>query len=50
MPAKSAKQARLFRAAAHGATFPLARKLRETMTVQQIKDFTKRAPTKKKRG
>lgn len=41
MPAKSAKQARLFQAAAHGADFPKAAKLRETMTPKQLREFSK---------
>lgn len=39
MPAKSEKQARLMRAAAHGATFKKAKDIRASMTPQQIKDF-----------
>lgn len=39
MPAKSKAQQRLMQAAEHGATFPLARKLRRTMTRQQLQDF-----------
>jgi hypothetical protein len=41
MPAKSRKQANLARAARHGATFPKAVKLRETMSLKQLKDFAK---------
>jgi hypothetical protein len=40
MPSKSASQARLFRAAAHGATFKKARDIRASMTPQQIREFT----------
>jgi hypothetical protein len=45
MPSLSQAQQRLFGAAEHGATFPLARKLRASMTHQQLHDFaaTKRA-------
>ena len=58
MPAVSQSQQRLMAAAEHGATFPLARKLRRTMSHQQLHDFaaTKRRglpvriPTKKRRG
>lgn len=39
MPAKSKAQQRLMGAAEHGATFPAAKKLRETMTHQQLHDF-----------
>ena len=39
MPAKSRAQQRLMQAAEHGATFPLAEKLRSTMTHQQLHDF-----------
>jgi len=52
MPAKSQKQANLFRAAAHGATFPKATAIRRTMTPAQMKDFTvvqKGGPRRKKR-
>jgi uncharacterized protein DUF3008 len=39
MPAKSRAQQRLMGAAEHGATFPLARKLRASMTHQQLHEF-----------
>lgn len=39
MPSKSKAQQRLMGAAAHGATFPLARKIRDTMTPQTLQDF-----------
>lgn len=39
MPAKSRAQQRLMQAAEHGATFPAAKKLRRTMTHQQLHDF-----------
>jgi hypothetical protein len=48
MPAKSRKQANLARAALHGATFPKAVTLRETMSPKALKDFAKMGP--KKRG
>lgn len=39
MPAKTAKQARLMRAAAHGADVKKARDLRARMSPSQIKEF-----------
>lgn len=39
MPAKSASQRRLMAAAEHGATFPKAKALRQSMTHQQLHDF-----------
>ena len=39
MPAKSQAQARLMRAAAHGATFAKAKQIRASMSPSQIKDF-----------
>lgn len=39
MPAKSKAQQRLMQAAEHGADFPLAKKLRASMTHQQLHDF-----------
>lgn len=39
MPSTSRSQQRLFQAAEHGAQFPLAQKLRQTMTHQQLHDF-----------
>lgn len=39
MPAKSKSEQRLFGAAEHGADFPLAEKLRESMTHDQLHDF-----------
>lgn len=39
MPATSKAQQRLAAAAAHGATFAKARKLRKTMTRAQLKEF-----------
>lgn len=39
MPSKSRSEQRLMAAAEHGATFPAAKKLRESMTHQQLHDF-----------
>lgn len=39
MPAKSKAQQRLMAAAEHGADFPLARKIRASMTTSQMHDF-----------
>jgi hypothetical protein len=39
MPARSKSQERLMQAAEHGANFPMARRLRRTMTKQQLHDF-----------
>lgn len=39
MPAKSKAQRRLMAAAEHGANFPMARKLRGSMSHQQLHDF-----------
>jgi hypothetical protein len=39
MPSKSQAQQRLFAAAEHGATFPLARTIRSEMTKTQLHDF-----------
>ena len=39
MPAKSRSQQRLMQAAEHGATFPMAEKLRSSMTMSQLHDF-----------
>lgn len=41
MPAKSKAQANLFRAAEHGATFAMAKKLRNSMTMGQLHDYAK---------
>jgi hypothetical protein len=40
MPAKSRAQQRLMQAAEHGAMFPMAQKLRQSMTHQQLHDFS----------
>ncbi len=39
MPSVSKKQGNLMRAAEHGANFPMARKVRASMTTQQLHDF-----------
>lgn len=39
MPAKSKAQQRLMQAAEHGATFPMAKQVRASMTHQQMHDF-----------
>ena len=39
MPATSKAQQRLMAAAEHGAKFPMARKLRASMTKSQLHDF-----------
>jgi hypothetical protein len=39
MPAKSKAQQRLMAAADHGASFPMAKKLRSSMTMSQLHDF-----------
>jgi len=45
MPARSKAQQRLMAAAEHGASFPLARQVRASMTHQQMHDFAA-TPTK----
>lgn len=40
MPAKSKAQQRLMQAAAHGADFPMAAKVRDTMSLGQMRDFS----------
>jgi len=39
MPAKSKAQQHLMAAAEHGASFPMARRLRASMTLKQLHDF-----------
>jgi hypothetical protein len=39
MPAKSRAQQRLMAAAEHGAQFPMAKKLRGSMSMSQLHDF-----------
>lgn len=39
MPAKSRAQQRLMQAAEHGANFPMANKLRRSMSMSQLHDF-----------
>jgi hypothetical protein len=41
MPAKSPAQRRLMQAAAHGATFKKAREVRQSMTPEQLRDYTR---------
>lgn len=50
MPARSQKQARTMRAAAAGADFPLAKKLRQTMTPKQLAEFSHTTPEHKTRA
>lgn len=46
MPAKSQRQANLMRAAEHGASFPMAQKIRASMTAPQMREFeTVKPPT-----
>jgi len=40
MPSKSKAQQRLMQAAEHGADFPMAQKVRASMTHQQLHDFS----------
>lgn len=40
MPSVSRAQQRLMQAAEHGAKFPMARKLRQSMTHSQLHDFS----------
>lgn len=47
MPAKTEKQARLMRAAAHGATFAKAKSLRQAMSLKQLKEFSHVAKPKR---
>lgn len=39
MPAKSQSQANLMRAAEHGASFPMAKQVRATMSLSQLHDY-----------
>ena len=41
MPAKSKAQANLMRAAEHGAQFPMAQKVRASMSLGQLHDYAK---------
>jgi hypothetical protein len=41
MPSTTEKQRRTMAAALHGADFPLARKLRRSMSTDQLRDFSK---------
>ena len=45
MPSESQAQQHLMAAAAHGANFPMAKKLRRSMTLKQLSDYA-RTPTK----
>jgi hypothetical protein len=45
MPSKSKAQQHLMAAAAHGASFPMAKAVRASMSLSQLKDFA-RTPTK----
>ncbi len=47
MPSKSKSQQRLIAAAEHGASFPMAEKIRESMTHQQMHDFASGSMTGK---
>lgn len=40
MPSRSKAQQHLMQAAEHGATFPMARRLRQSMTHRQLHDFS----------
>lgn len=44
MPAKNQKQANLMSAALHGASFPAAKAIRQSMAPNVIREFTKVAP------
>ena len=46
MPAKSEKQRRLMAAAAHGADFPMAKKVRASMTKAQLHDYASGTETR----
>ena len=48
MPAKSKAQQRLMAAAEHGAMFPKAKALRQSMTLKQLADFAQSKPTQEK--
>jgi hypothetical protein len=41
MPAKSKAQQHLMQAAEHGASFPMAQKVRGSMSMKQLHDFAK---------
>ncbi len=41
MPAKSKAQQRLMAAAEHGADFPMARQIQQSMSLGQMRDFAK---------
>lgn len=46
MPSKSPAQHRLMMAAKHGATFPKAKAVRQSMTRSQLDDFTNVDPSR----
>ena len=46
MPAVSKAQQHVMAAAAHGAKFPMAKKLRQSMSLKQLSEFAS-TPTKK---
>jgi len=46
MPAKSQAQRRLMAAAKHGADFPMAKKVRASMTDKQLSEFSHTASSK----
>lgn len=39
LPSRSRAQQRLFQAAEHGANFPMAKKIRSSMSLSQMHDF-----------
>lgn len=41
MPSRSKSQQRLMQAAEHGATFPMAAKVRSSMSLSQMQDFAR---------
>ena len=47
MPARSMAQFRLMEAAKHGASFPMAKKLRKSMSSSQLEEFTSHGPLSK---
>lgn len=49
MPAKSEPMRRLFAAAAHGATFPKAKALRQSMSLSTLREFATKVQPKAKR-
>ena len=47
MPAKSMAQYRLMQAALHDASFPMAKKLRKSMSASKLHEFTDHGPLSK---